>query len=402
MRLALRGAVGIGTALLLATPTVAPAQGNLDRQIRENERRLREIRAERQELQAELTRLRSRLHNITTELQNIERQKSATNRIVNELDRQLRLLNDQLDTATMDLVLTQDALAEKRAVLRRRLVDIYKRGPLWAVQVLLAAESFGDLLSRYKYLYLVSRQDRALVHEVEELRDRIADQRQQLVVLQTQLSRRRDDRNQELSRYVSLERQRSQALRETRANQRQATTRLDSLARSEEQLTSLLERLELERRRAVARGERAPEGALTEADLGTLEWPVDGEVLYRFGPAPGPDQTRITYHGVGIAAALGTPVRAVAAGVVSRAAPYGTYGPSIILDHGGGFYTLYLYLSRFDVRPGDRVERGQVIGQSGGTASDHGPHIEFQIRQATDAGHALPLDPENWLQQREQ
>jgi len=68
---------------------------------------------------------------------------------------------------TTDLVVAEDALAEKRAILHHRLAEIHKRGPLFAVQVLLAAESFGDLISRYKYLYLISRQDRQLVFDVE-------------------------------------------------------------------------------------------------------------------------------------------------------------------------------------------------------------------------------------------
>ena len=63
-------------------------------------------------------------------------------------------------------------------MLERRLVDIYKRGALYTFQALLAAESFGDLLSRYKYLYLTSRQDRALVADVEKLRNRVVEQRE--------------------------------------------------------------------------------------------------------------------------------------------------------------------------------------------------------------------------------
>src|SRR5205814_3610156 len=80
-------------------------------------------------------------------------------------------LSDQIDRTTVDLLLAQDALEEKRAVLERRLVDIYKRGPLYASQVLLAAETFGDLLSRYKYLFLVSQQDRLLKNDMSKLRN---------------------------------------------------------------------------------------------------------------------------------------------------------------------------------------------------------------------------------------
>src|SRR5438046_10372025 len=125
--------------------------------MRDNQRRLEDIRRERSAVEQELEGLRTQAHSITDELANLEHQKDATNRIVNELDRQIAALSRQIDETTVNLLLAQDALAEKRAVLERRLVDIYKRGPLYTYQVLLAAESFGDLLSRYKYLYLVCR-----------------------------------------------------------------------------------------------------------------------------------------------------------------------------------------------------------------------------------------------------
>ncbi len=386
-----RVALLVGAALVLA-PAGLAAQQNVERQIRDNQERLRNIRDERASLERELERLRGQMHNIRSELDNLERQKTITTRLVNELDRQIGGLNAQLDSTTFDLILTEDALAEKRAVLRQRLVAIYKRGPLWTFQVLLAAESFGDLLSRYKYLYLVSRQDRTLVDEVEELRDRMAQRRGQLVAIHSELGARRDERGRELDRYVTLERGRQRALRQTRASERRANTRLDSLARDEERLADIVARLETERRRAVAGG--APRaGSITTASLGALEWPADGDLLYRFGPAQGPDNTVIRRNGIGIRLPVGTTVRAVAPGTVEIAGLMGTYGPSVLVDHGGGFYTLYLYLTRFDVRPGQVVGEGQAIGQSGGATSDVGPHLEFQIR----GEGGIALDPLSWL-----
>ncbi|NIN13446.1 MAG: peptidoglycan DD-metalloendopeptidase family protein [Gemmatimonadales bacterium] len=396
----------VRSSLLIVAGAVclaAPAWGqrpNINRRIRDNQERLEAIRRERQDLESELERLRGQMHSISGELQNIERQKNVTSRIVNELDRQIGTLSAELDTVTLDLIMAQDALAEKRAVLRTRLVEIYKRGSLWIFEVLLAAESFGDLLSRYKYLYLVSQQDQALVSEVEELRDRVAQQRGELVSIRNEVGERRNERSQELDRYVTLERHQQQVLRQTRASERAATTRLDSLARDEAELEDVIATLERERRRALASGARMPtESTISDADLGSLVWPADGEILYRFGPGPGPDNTQIPYKGIGIGVPVNTPVRAVAAGTIEFANPWGTYGPTIMVHH-GGFYTLYLYLSRFEVQPGQWVEAGDIIGRSGGANSDHGPHIEFQIRQVRPGGTAIALDPENWLSKR--
>ena len=128
--------------------------------------------------------------------------------------------------------------------------------------------------------------------------------------------------------------------------------------------------LERARREAEARGATLGAAAITTADLGKLDWPVSGRLLYQFGAATGPNNTRIPWHGIGIGAAPGTPVRAVAAGTVSLAGPLGTYLTSILLDHGGGYYSFYGDLRDAAVATGDRVQRGQVIGHVGGEALD--------------------------------
>ncbi len=363
-----------------------------NQQLRDNQRRLEDIRRERTEVEQELERLKTQVHSLSDELSNLERQKETTNRIVNELDRQINALSGQIDRTTVDLLLAQDALEEKRAVLDHRLVDIYKRGPLYTYQVLLAAESFGDLLSRYKYLYLVSRQDRLLANDMFKLQRRIARERQTLVDARDALGRRRSERTEELQRYLTLERERQTSLRETRRSAREAQERLSQLERDEKSLNDRIAALERARREAEAHG-AATAAAITTADLGRLDWPVDGTIIYRFGTAPGPNNTRIPWHGIGIAAPAGAPVRAIASGTVSLAGPLGTYLTSVLLDHGGGYYSFYGYLSEPTVTRGERVSKGQVIGHVGGESSDRGPHLHFEMR----GQGGIALDPVNWL-----
>ncbi len=381
-------------ALLVVTPAAAQQpRPTYQQQMQENQQRLEGIRRERSEVEQELARLRTQAHSLSDEIVNIESQKQTTNRIVNELDRQITGLGTQIDQITVDLLIAQDALLEKRAVLERRLVDIYKRGALYSWQVLLAAESFGDLLSRYKYLYLVSRQDRLLANDMGKLRDRVARQRQLLVDARETLGRRRRERTDELGRYLALEHKRETNLRETRRNARQAEQRLTRLDRDEKSLNDRIETLERARREAESRGVSTAAGTITTADLGGLDWPVEGSIIYPFGTTTGPNNTRIPRHGIGIKTAVGTPVRSVAAGTVSLAGPLGLYLTSVLIDHGGGYYTFYAYLNDATVRPGDRVIRGQVIGHVGGESSDEGPHLHFEIR----GQGGIALDPGNWL-----
>ncbi|MDQ3426928.1 MAG: hypothetical protein M3477_03775, partial [Gemmatimonadota bacterium] len=166
-------------ALLSLSFAAAPAAAQQD--LEQSRRRLEEIRRERDQLQEQQRRLQGQVHDVNDELSNLERQRESTQRIVDEIERQIGGLSSQLDRSSAELILAEDNLAERRAVLERRLVDIYKRGMLYTFQALLAAESFGELLSRYKYLYLTSRQDRSLVTDVEKLRNRVTQQRDDLL-----------------------------------------------------------------------------------------------------------------------------------------------------------------------------------------------------------------------------
>ncbi len=382
--------------LCIATALGAQQRPPFEQQMRDNQQRLEEIRRERSAVEQELAHLRSVAHTIADELANVERQKQTTNRIVNELDRQINTLADQIGRITVDLLLAEDALLDKRAVLERRIVDITKRGSLYAYQVLLAAESFGDLLSRYKYLYLVSRQDRFFTNDMRKLRNRVARERATLVEARDALARRRTERSAELERFVDLEQERSTSLRETRRSERQAAERLSRLERDERGLNDRIAALERARREAEARGATPGPSSISTADLGGLDWPVEGRVLYAFGTGVGPNNTRIPWHGIGIAAPAGTPVKAVAPGTVAIAGTLGTYLISVLLDHGGGYYTFYAYLRDAAVAKGDRVTRGQVIGRVGGDASGQGAHLHFELR----GQGGIALDPLNWLRRR--
>ena len=108
-------------------------------------------------------------------------------------------------------------------------------------------------------------------------------------------------------------------------------------------------------------------------------WPVQGRISGRFGNQRVYNGTPKSPHsGMDVAAPNGTPVLAPAAGVVTFAAPdlYLT-GGTLLLDHGHGVSSNFLHLSRIDVKVGDRVTQGQVIGAVGATGRATGPHLHW-------------------------
>ncbi|HEX6941054.1 MAG TPA: peptidoglycan DD-metalloendopeptidase family protein [Longimicrobiales bacterium] len=395
----------LGLALLLLTAAPAPAQEQIRREIRESQLRLEQIRQEREQLQREMEALRARVSDVSSRLANIERQVAASAAVLREIEFQSAALARSVEETIRQLIRSRDRLTERRVVLARRLRSIYKRGPLHTVQVLLSAESFADLLNRYKYLHLIALYDRLLVDEVAQLEADLVARERELTANLAELQRLRADKLGEFARLQSLESEHQRALAGYRQREQRAQGRLAQLERDEARLTSLVaelerRRIEEERRRAVA-GRAAAEGTLSARDLGTLDWPVDGRLVYRFGPERRPNGVMLRWNGVGIGARPGTEVRAVRAGTVVMAGPFEGYGPSVMISHGGGFYTLYLYLGRVDVQEGQHVEAGQVVGTVGGERTPEGPHIEFQVRAPMrPGGMPEPVDPLNWLRKR--
>ena len=396
---------GLVVAALLGAAWPAAAQEATRKELRDSQLRLEQIRKEREQLQQEMERLRSQVSDVSSRLVNIERQVAASASALRELEFQTTALAGSVDSTTRELVRTRDRLVERNVVLRDRLRSIYKRGPLHAARVLLSAESFSDLLNRYKYLHLITLHDRSLIREIGALERELAAKERQLTRDLAELQRLRAERLEEFAQLQTLEREQERTLQGIRQREREAQGRLQQLARDEARLTDLIaelerKRLEEERRRVVAGGRPDGEGTITTRALGALNWPVEGKLVYRFGPERRPNGVVLRWNGIGIAANPGTPVRAVEAGTVVMAGPFEGYGPSVMVSHGAGYYTLYLYLGAVHVREGQRVTAGQVIGTVGGERTPEGPHIEFQVRAPIRSGVPEPVNPLDWLRAR--
>lgn len=102
-----------------------------------------------------------------------------------------------------------------------------------------------------------------------------------------------------------------------------------------------------------------------------------------------------THFGLDFRVPSGTPVAAMNDGTVLLARPLYFEGNFVVLDHGQGLLTLYLHLSEFKVKEGDRVKRGQVLGLSGGTGRATGPHLHVEVRW-----QGVRLDPALLMQLR--
>jgi murein DD-endopeptidase MepM/ murein hydrolase activator NlpD len=111
-----------------------------------------------------------------------------------------------------------------------------------------------------------------------------------------------------------------------------------------------------------------------------LDSPSNGRLSSNFGLRRVLNgQERAPHAGLDVAVPTGTPVRAAAAGRVINTGGYFYAGNTVFVDHGQGFITIYLHLSRIDVKEGDVVERGANLGAVGATGLVTGPHLHWGV-----------------------
>jgi murein DD-endopeptidase MepM/ murein hydrolase activator NlpD len=189
---------------------------------------------------------------------------------------------------------------------------------------------------------------------------------------------------------------RRQTLKKVRTQRGEYQKSIQTLAVSEKQVQGLVEALERQRARALAQGtsQEFPDVGFGEL-RGRMPWPVLGKVKTRFGRHRHPEYGTVTMNsGIDIEAKMGELVRSVARGRVEYVSWLDGYGRTLILNHGGGYYTVYAHLSEVRVAETQTVVPGQVIGAVGDSGSLDGTKLHFEIRAGQKAGS---VDPARWL-----
>ena len=124
-----------------------------------------------------------------------------------------------------------------------------------------------------------------------------------------------------------------------------------------------------------------------------LRWPVRGRVNSEFGRRSSPWSGAAEHHsGLDISTPPGTPIMCPAPGRVVMAGAGGDYGRHVVIDHGNGVRSLYGHMSKLDVRAGQEVDKGTLLGLVGSSGRSTGPHLHYELRVA-----GKPVNPRKFL-----
>ena len=312
-------------------------------------------------------------------LQRLARESTARGQAI---ERSLGRINKQLKSARALEATMQQALVEQQHRLGPRLATLYRLQKRDALGVLLTASDFASLMKRQRAMKTVVQRD------VEALDDlALVSHSQRLAVRR---SERLEGSAQQYLKALRVEQAVGRA-RLTRFNELLLTVQAEQNTRSR-----VIAELEAsERELAALVNDLSSTTTVTgfRARKGKMPLPARGLVEVGYGKVVNPRFNTVTVQkGIDLRAPLGASVSAVSTGTVVFSGWLKGYGNLVIIDHGGGYHSLYAHLASSQVEVGNEVEEGEEVGKIGDTGSLKGAYLYFEIRKQGQA-----VDPQPWL-----
>jgi len=366
--------------------------GHAEESVQQREAELGEVRSRIQELRRELTDASTEKNAQARALQEIEERIGAVTRRMHDLEREQIIRRKRIEELAVELQAHAEEVARQRAVLAAEVRSSYVMGRQERLKLMLNQEDpalLSRMLAYYGYLH---RRRVARIESVREMLRQLEAIEQAVVAEQHRLddliAREQDER----VRLAESQRAREEILAGLESDIQVRGAEVSRLEQDERRLKDLVARLKKMQERFAAIGQIENEAAVQSAafgDLrGKLDWPTAGRLEARFGGGKGGG---LTWDGAVIGAAAGDPVRAVYRGRVVYADWLKGYGLLVILDHGGGYMSLYGYNQSLFKEAGDWVEPGDVLSVVGNSGGRRAPALYFGIRH-----NGKPEDPARW------
>jgi len=362
-------------AFSLLTTAFADSIEEKRQELEDAQARVREADEIRQKAQARADEASASMDEIVAELQNLQAEISV-------LTSQQDELQETIDVNREKLAQKKEQLEERRKIYRRRLRDIYMRGQINYLDVLLGAKDFNDFSSRMYLLQKIVKADLHLIDVVRKETAEVEARQNELDGQMAEIKRQQTVLAVKRNRADEVRTQRAALLVQAEANAREKDSEYEQMLAVSENIKNMLQSMEA-----------AASASLPRGGSGRFMWPCSGSITSYYGWRTHPIFGTQRYHsGMDIAVDSGTPIQAADSGTVIYSGWLGGYGYAVMIDHGGGLVSLYGHNSGLAVDEGQTVEKGQVVAYAGSTGWSTGPHCHFEVRL-----HGEVTDPLNYL-----
>ncbi|MDO4268525.1 MAG: peptidoglycan DD-metalloendopeptidase family protein [Eubacteriales bacterium] len=380
-------AMALGLSAALAAGGVFPAYAT-KKDVEEAKKKVSAIEEEKKKVEASL--------------KNLEGLKSDAAAYVKRLDGDLESLNRELDSLAVqitdkeaDIEATGLELEQARQVEEKQYADMklrikymYEQGDTSYIDMLLQSDDMVQLMNRAEYIKKISEYDRKKMDEYVATKETIAAQEQALKDDREKLLELQDSTEAKQQSVETLLSEKNRELKNFESQINAAEGQISEYEKDLKAQESRIQQLEAEIKRREEEARKAAEAAgksYKTVNLGDISfiWPCpsSSRITSGFDGRSSPTEGASSNHqGIDIGAGSGSAIVAAASGTVVVSTYSYSAGNYIMINHGGGVYTVYMHCSQLLASEGQEVKQGQTIAKVGSTGYSTGPHLHFGIR----------------------
>ena len=369
-----------------------------DEELKYQNNAINALKTEINQLRLKIKTAESRERSASTRISSLDEEISLTAKLIRSLKSEEEKTRKRILQLKSDILKNENELESLRARYKKRVVSSYRKGRLTDLERVFSSTTWRQAIYRTQYLKIISDIEKKLTNQIERLLIQISQQKLELeAVLRNNLKLVRD-KQQQISSYRDMRIDREKELNRIRNDKKALSNYIEEKEAGIIQLESIIKKVledkaRFERELRIRKQQEALKTKSFKALKGQLPWPADGRIIAKFGRQWNSKLKTTTENpGIDIKGQPGSPIRTVLGGVVTTITYIRGYGTTIIVDHGGGFYTVYSHVTNIQTVVDGQVRNGDIIAYMGDSGSINGSKLHFEIW-----GKGQKLDPEKWL-----
>ena len=382
-----RRAAAFGLAVFLAAGGIFPAYAT-KKDVEDARKKVDSIEEEKKKVEDSLKELEGLKSDAAAYVRRLDNDLERINGELTQLSDQITVKEAEIAAAKQDLEEAKATEEKQYADMKLRIKYMYERGETSYLDMLFQSDDMVQFMNRAEYIQKISQYDREKMEEYAATKERIQAQEAKLQEEHEELLGLQE---QTRAKHQSVETLLAEKNKELKNFESQINAAEGQISEYEKDLKAQedhIRALEAEIKRQEEEARKAAEAAGKEyktASLGDISfiWPLpsSSRITSEFGGRESPTEGASSNHqGVDVGAPTGAPILAAASGTVVVSTYSYSAGNYIMINHGGGVYTVYMHCSQLLVSEGQEVQQGQTIAKVGSTGYSTGPHLHFGIR----------------------
>ena len=373
-------------------------QRDYNEELRYQNDAINKMKKEIEELSSKLRKANINETTTSKRITNLDEEIALVNKLIQSLKKEETSNRNKVNVLKDRIKTKEDELELLRTRYEQRIVNTYQKGRVSDLEKVLSSTSWRQAVYRTQYLKIISSIEQKMTKDIENILLAINKDKLKLESLLRQSISLKRDKQKQMTSLRKMRIKREKELNRIRQDKSALANYMQEKSAGVKQLESIIKKV-LEDKARSEREERIrqQQQALKTKEFnllkGQLPWPTEGRVISKFGKQWNSRlKTTTDNPGIDIKGQPGSPIRSTMSGVVTTITYIRGYGTTVIIDHGGGFYTVYSHVTNIQTQVDSEVRSGDVIAYMGDSGSVNGSKLHFEVW-----GKGQKLDPEKWL-----